>query len=464
MTNQDRRPDEARLDQTLRRLQYILPLGIVAAVSVYAFVSMFFLQTRLDAWARLGIEILIFGGLGAGIAWFALRRVRQDLAAQRERDRAARVQEHILAAITANSGDAIILLDNDNKIQSWNRGAELLFGYHAAEIVGKDFETFVPPDLQDELSYLDRQLQEQGVVRGWITRRLTRDGNQPTVDLTRTLLRDDQGQVIGSSAILRDITEREANARRVRELNRQLETQVAQRTRELAESNKELRKRQRELEDANAELQELDTLKSEFVSLVSHELRAPLTNVSGSLELLLADTDSLTAHQRELLTLANDQLARLARLVRGILNVSRIEAGQTLLQMQAFDITALVERMCSQWQFCDPDHTYRAFACAPKRAKMKCGLRSTTTAKALTPKTCSASLINSIAPNAATRAKRMGMVWVCISRLNWWKRWADDSGRKANKAPRPLFTLPCRSRVTPLSQVQAARRIRVKFF
>lgn len=360
MTNQDRRPDEARLDQTLRRLQYILPLGIVAAVSVYAFVSMFFLQTRLDAWARLGIEILIFGGLGAGIAWFALRRVRQDLAAQRERDRAARVQEHILAAITANSGDAIILLDNDNKIQSWNRGAELLFGYHAAEIVGKDFETFVPPDLQDELSQLDRQLQEQGVVRGWITRRLTRDGNQPTVDLTRTLLRDDQNQVIGSSAILRDITEREANARRVRELNRQLETQVAQRTRELAESNKELRKRQRELEDANAELQELDTLKSEFVSLVSHELRAPLTNVSGSLELLLADTDSLTAHQRELLTLANDQLARLARLVRGILNVSRIEAGQTLLQMQAFDITALVERMCSQWQFCDPDHTYRA--------------------------------------------------------------------------------------------------------
>ncbi len=360
MTIPARRPEEARLDQTLRRLQYILPFVIVTAVSVYAFVSTFFLQTQLAAWARLLIEILLFGCLGAGIAWFVLRRVRRDLEAQRERDRAARVQEHILAAITANSGDAIILLDNDNQIQSWNRGAELLFGYQPAEIMGKDFTTFVPPDLRAELTYIDRQLQEQGMVRGWVTRRMTRHGKQLTVDLTRTLLRDERGKVIGSSAILRDITEREENARHVRELNRQLETQVTQRTRELAESNKELRKRQRELEDANAELQELDTLKSEFVSLVSHELRAPLANVSGSLELLLSDANSLTAHQRELLTLANDQLARLARLVRGILNVSRIEAGQTLLQTQAFDITALIERLCSQWQFCDPDHTYRA--------------------------------------------------------------------------------------------------------
>lgn len=360
MMNPVLRPDEAHLDQTLRRSQYILPFVIVAAVAAYSFVSELFLQAQIAAWTRVVVEILIFGCVGAVVVWFALGWLRRYMAAQLARDREARAQERILASITANSADAIILLDNDGLIQQWNHGAELLFGYRPAEIVGQHFRALVPPERHSELERINRLLLEQGAVRGWITRRITRDGKQVTVDLTRTLLRDEQGNVIGSSAILRDITEREENALRVREMNRQLETQVAQRTRELAESNKELRKRQRELEEANAELQELDTLKSEFVSLVSHELRAPLANVSGSLELLLSDSNHLTVHQRELLTLANDQVARLARLVRGILNVSRIEAGQTLLQMQAFDISAMIERMCSQWQLCDPDHTYHA--------------------------------------------------------------------------------------------------------
>jgi PAS domain S-box-containing protein len=360
MMNPAPRPNEAHFDQTLRRLQYILPFVILAAVAAYAVMSELFWQAQIAAWARIAIEIVIFGVFGAVIVWFALGWLRRDMAAQVERDREARTQERILATITANSADAIILLDNDGKIQSWNRGAELLFGYRPAEIIGQHFLLLVPPDRHQELERINELLQEQGVVRGWITRRVTRDGKQVTVDLTRTLLRDEHGTVIGSSAILRDITEREQNALRVREMNRLLETQVAQRTRELAESNKELRKRQRELESANAELQELDTLKSEFVSLVSHELRAPLANVSGSLELLLSDANGLTAHQRDLLSLANEQVARLARLVRGILNVSRIEAGQTLLQMQAFDITVMIERVCGQWQLCDPDHTYRA--------------------------------------------------------------------------------------------------------
>lgn len=359
MINPLPRPDDARFDQTLRRLQIILPFVLIGAVTAYALVLEFFLQAQIAEWTRIVVEVLIFGCLGAFIVWFALGWLRREMAAQVKRDGEARAQERLLATITANSADAIILLDNDGKIQSWNRGAEVLFGYHPSEIVGQHFLMLVPPERREELERINRQLQEQGVVRGWITRRLTRDGKQVTVELTRTLLHDEQGKVIGSSAILRDITEREQNALQVREMNRLLETQVTQRTRELAESNKELRKRQRELESANAELQELDTLKSEFVSLVSHELRAPLANVSGSLELMLSDVKSLTLHQRELLTLANDQVARLARLVRGILNVSRIEAGQTLLQMQAFDITAMLERMCSQWQLCDPDHTYR---------------------------------------------------------------------------------------------------------
>lgn len=353
-------PDKAQLDKDLRRLQIVLPLVILASVGVYSFVMAWLSQTQIAPWVRLTIEFLFFGLGGACIVWYALGWLRRYVASQLERDREARAQERILATITASSADAITLLNNDGYIQSWNRGAELLFGYQPAEAVGKHFTILVPADRREELELINAQLQEKDIVRDWITQRVTRDGRLITVDLTRTLLRDEKGAVLGSSAILRDVTEREQNAHQIREMNRQLELQVAQRTRELAESNRELRRRQNELENANTELMQLDGLKSEFVSLVSHELRAPLANISGSLELLLSDANNLNAHQRELLTLAGEQVARLARLVRGILNVSRIESGQTLLHRQAFDIGAIIERMCSQWQFCDNEHTYRA--------------------------------------------------------------------------------------------------------
>lgn len=148
----------------------------------------------------------------------------------------------------------------------------------------------------------------------------------------------------------------------IQELNRHLETLVAQRTRELSDANEQLRRRQRELEKANQELVRLDELKSDFVSLVSHELRAPLTNISGSLQLLLAEdeTNPVTAKQREIITIANDELARLIRLVKGVLNVARIDAGQLPMTRQAFDIVALIESVLEQWRICVPAHQWLA--------------------------------------------------------------------------------------------------------
>lgn len=350
--------DDATLDHVLRRLQYVLPVVILIFVAFYAFAFENLLPANLDPVVGFALHFALFGLFGAAMAWLALGWLRRFVAAQAAREREARARERLLATITSNSADAIILLDTHDHILSWNQGAEQLFGYTAEEMVGRHFERIVPQDRRSELERIDAILREKGFVRGWITQRITRSGQKLTVELTRTLLRDDKGAHVGSSTILRDVTERERVEAEIRELNRHLETQVAQRTRELAQSNRELRKRQSELENANEELKQLDQLKSEFVSLVSHELRAPLANISGSLELLLSDNRGLSGNQRELIAVANEQVARLARLVRGILNVSRIEAGQTLLQLQAFDVRDLLERMLNQWQNCDPDHLY----------------------------------------------------------------------------------------------------------
>jgi signal transduction histidine kinase len=134
-------------------------------------------------------------------------------------------------------------------------------------------------------------------------------------------------------------------------MNLELETNVAERTTQLASATEALRRRNTELEKANQELQKLDELKSEFVSMVSHELRAPLTNINGSIELLLeGDAPCYDRQHRDLLHIVGEQTARLTRLVQGILNVSRIEAGHLVLQPQAFSMVGLIEKVIGVWE------------------------------------------------------------------------------------------------------------------
>ena len=346
----------------LVRLQRVLPLAIVVAVVLYEIAFELLFAEHIAAGVRFVLEVLVFGVAGALVAWVTLAWLGAHMAQEAEYARAATQVDRQLATITADSADAIFMLDNAGLIQTWNRGAELLFGYTPAEVIGKHFQILVPKPLlaEGELERLNQELNQRGYIRNVVTQRVTKEGKILTVEVTRTLLRDAEGSVVGSSAILRDVTERERIQFQIREMNRRLETQVAERTRELSEANERLRQRQRELEKANAELLQLDELKSEFVSLVSHELRAPLTNISGSLQLLLADdsANALTPNQREMLVLANEQTDHLTRLVKGVLNVARIESGQMPLSQQAFDVGILIERNLEQWRMCDTNHTW----------------------------------------------------------------------------------------------------------
>ena len=103
------------------------------------------------------------------------------------------------------------------------------------------------------------------------------------------------------------------------ELNAQLEHKVEERTSTLQEAF-------RKLEEQNTVLQGLDQIKTDFVSMVSHELRAPLTNLSGGLELLLNGQHSAT--DEKVLLLIQAEIKRLARFVDNILDVSAMEAGR----------------------------------------------------------------------------------------------------------------------------------------
>lgn len=145
--------------------------------------------------------------------------------------------------------------------------------------------------------------------------------------------------------IMDQILEKEEAERKILQLNRELEARVAQRTEELARAYEELRERNRALEAANEELKELDQLKSDFVSMVSHELRAPLTNINGSIELMLSDENMDPETQRAMLRIIAEQTARLTRLVQGILNVSRIEARKLEIHPEVVFIHPVLEKV-----------------------------------------------------------------------------------------------------------------------
>ncbi|MFA9406970.1 MAG: ATP-binding protein, partial [Anaerolineales bacterium] len=141
------------------------------------------------------------------------------------------------------------------------------------------------------------------------------------------------------------------------ELNQELETKVVERTRELE-------KTVADLERLNEDLKALDRLKTEFVALVSHELRAPLTNIKGGIELILDRSPETAASENESLRLVQAETARLAKFVEMILDLSALEAGKFHLEIQPLSLTEVVARVRNR--FPEDEHVSRIRVAIPE--------------------------------------------------------------------------------------------------
>jgi PAS domain S-box-containing protein len=123
-----------------------------------------------------------------------------------ERDRAEMAQAY-LAAIVESSDDAIIGKTLQGIITSWNKGAEKLFGYTAAEIAGLPINTVIPPDRQQEEVDILEKLGRGERIDHFETVRVKKDGTPVHVSLTISPIKDSSGRIIGASKIARDISE-----------------------------------------------------------------------------------------------------------------------------------------------------------------------------------------------------------------------------------------------------------------
>ena len=164
-----------------------------------------------------------------------------------------KLQTH-LAAIVESSDDAIISKDLNGIVQSWNRGAEQLFGYTADEVIGKPITILIPSDrLQEEVDILSR-LQRGERLEHFETIRQHKDGSLLNISLTVSPISDARGRVVGASKVARNITERKNQEKALQQANEAL-TQ------------------------SNADLEQ-------FAYSASHDLQEPLRMASAFSELL----------------------------------------------------------------------------------------------------------------------------------------------------------------------------------
>ena len=112
--------------------------------------------------------------------------------------------------LVEESRDAIIFVDKDGLIRLWNAGAEAMFGYRAVEMEGQSLDRIIPPALRARHNEGFRRVMAKGKSRYaadlLAVPGLRKDGARISLEFTITLIKDDQGSVLGAAAIIRDVT------------------------------------------------------------------------------------------------------------------------------------------------------------------------------------------------------------------------------------------------------------------
>ncbi len=197
-----------------------------------------------------------------------------------------------LAAIVESSDDAILSTDLNGIIQTWNEGADRLFGYRAEEIIGQPVTRLLPPGRGHEETLILDRVGGGERVDHLETLRVTKDGELLDVSVTVSPVKGRDGRITGASKILRDITQRKC-----------AEEALRQTAEDLVRSNKDL---------------------EQFAYVASHDLREPLRMVTGFMSLLKDHCQGkLDAKADQYIGFATEGASRMQSLIDDLLIYSR---------------------------------------------------------------------------------------------------------------------------------------------
>ena len=234
-----------------------------------------------------------------------------------------------------------------------NRDGRVLFATHLAQ---RDLGIIPQKGCCESLGIPHRDekcISQQTIATGQPQRQQIHLGRY-TCQISSAPLRNDENEIIGSVEILQDTTELRRLQRTLIEKNEVLQLvneSVIELNHDLEAAHNELEEKNEELSEANAELRGFDQLKDEFISMVSHELRAPLTSMKGSISLMLNGMEeALPEKPRQFLDVFLRNTDRLIRMVNELLDLTRIESGRLVFHFETFPLEDLVQEVAQSLQ------------------------------------------------------------------------------------------------------------------
>ena len=203
--------------------------------------------------------------------------------------------------IIEHSADAILTIDQDDIIRTWNQGAHMIFGWKKDDMMGQNQSRIIPDDLlkKGELLRISTGIKQFGFVRSYETERLHKDGKRILVQLTESPIKDDKGEVIGRSQIMRDIT------------NDRMREQQLQHSERLAAIG-------------------------HMAAGIAHEVGNPLTSISSLVQLMQRRTSDVFLSEN--LSKIREHINRITKIVRDLVDFSR----PTLISKSSTDVNKLV--------------------------------------------------------------------------------------------------------------------------
>jgi PAS domain S-box-containing protein len=238
-----------------------------------------------------------------------------EIAARKRADQSSAEARARLASIVESCDDAIIGKTLDGIVTSWNRGAEQVFGYTAQEMVGQPISRLMPPERPDDFRMILGAIRRGERIEHFETERVRKDGRRIHVSLSVSPIVDSTGRIIGASKIARDVTER-----RRAESEREELLGIAQR--------------------ARAEAEAANRAKDEFLAMLGHELRNPLSALRNAVVSARLDDK----RRDRALLIAQRQSDQLARLVDDLLDVARITQRRIVLRKERVYLADIVDR------------------------------------------------------------------------------------------------------------------------
>ncbi|HEX7154126.1 MAG TPA: PAS domain S-box protein [Thermoanaerobaculia bacterium] len=235
-----------------------------------------------------------------------------DNSARRHAEEKLRWTEESFRLMVESVSDyAIVMLDPQGHVVSWNTGAQRIKGFHTDEILGRHFATFYPAADVGE-GKPQRDLQQAAVDgryedEGW---RMRKDGSMFWANIVFTAIRDQAGNLRGFAKLTRDLTERN--------------------------------KVEAILTDATAAAEKANLAKSDFLSSMSHELRSPLNAILGFAQLLESDSPPPTPVQGESIIQILNAGWYLLELINEILDLATIESGKLSMSLEPVTLNELL--------------------------------------------------------------------------------------------------------------------------